>query len=133
MQEPRVSLVKPPDKFFVAVLEKDPFIRGMNSMNIIAMLCGALYINEGVQGRSLLWPIRCASSATSGIPAYCVLGSGDLVRGRRQAHIMFQVKISLPSYFLLHSQSALHFTSVNSVASSVELPEVMLSIFDVEN
>ena len=50
-----VCLVNPPDKFFVAVLEKDPFIRGMSSMNTIAMLCGAVYITEGVQ--------RCSSAA----------------------------------------------------------------------
>jgi hypothetical protein len=101
-----VCLVKPPDKFFVAVLEKDPFIRGMSSMNRIAMLCDAMKTSRAAPrlGQDVAHLLRAR------VFPHIVSLEAEILFGA--AHIMFQVKIPLPSYFLLHSQSALPLTSV---------------------
>jgi hypothetical protein len=47
------ALSRHPDKFIVTVFEKEPGTGGMaNSMDVYSMLCGATYINDGVQGYS---------------------------------------------------------------------------------
>jgi predicted NAD/FAD-binding protein len=123
---------KHPDKFIVIVFEKEHVTGGMaSSMNIDPKLCGASYINDGVQGcspafantlrifRELGYPpqkvdMQCAFSTNLHARFYLIASPHFPLTGS----VLVKANTFGRTSSLLHSQSASRLTSVNLGASS---------------
>jgi predicted NAD/FAD-binding protein len=127
---------KHPDKFIVTVFEKEHVTGGMaSSMNIDPKLCGASYINDGVQGcspafantlrifRELGYPpqkvdMQCAFSTNLHARFSHLTTSPHFPLSILTGSVLVKANTFGRTSSLLHSQSASLLTSVNLGASS---------------